>query len=134
MRIIVLKRKKRHAFWEASLWKTVSSCSFIYSCNNICALIFWCLAPPPPSCTLGALYAKLIYPNISTTSQQPLLFNINNFVNGNLLIHKRLRRRRCLLGGSSHMNVKNPQIDEGHLQKRHKVWLIITASFVCVYV
>lgn len=89
---------------------------------------------PPSSCSLGALYAKLIYPNISTTSQQPLLFNINNSVNGNLLIHKRLRHRRRLLGGSSHMNVKNPQIDEGHLQKRHNVWLIITASFVCVCV
>lgn len=75
------------------------------------------LLPPPPSCSLGALYAKLIYPNISTTSLQPLLFNINNFVNGNLLIHKGLRRRRRLLGGSSHMNVKNPQIDEGAFAK-----------------
>lgn len=89
---------------------------------------FLLLSPPP----LGALYAKLIYPNISTTLQQPLLFNINHFVNGNLLIHKRSRHRRRLLEGSSHMNVKNPQIDEGHLQKKHKVCLIITASFVCV--
>lgn len=32
------------------------------------------------------------------------------------------------------MNVKNPQIDEGHLQRRHKVCLIIIASGVCVYV
>lgn len=30
------------------------------------------------------------------------------------------------------MNVKNPQIDEGHLQRRRKVCLIIIASlFVC---
>lgn len=35
------------------------------------------------------------------------------------------------------MNVKKPQIDEGHLQKRHEVRLIITATFclcVCVKV
>lgn len=31
------------------------------------------------------------------------------------------------------MNVKNPQIDEGHLQRRRKVCLIIIASLcVCV--
>lgn len=33
------------------------------------------------------------------------------------------------------MNVKNPQIDEGHLQSRRKVCLIIIASlFVCARV
>ena len=29
------------------------------------------------------------------------------------------------------MNVANLQIDEGHLQRKHKVCLIITASGVC---
>lgn len=33
------------------------------------------------------------------------------------------------------MNVKNPQIDEGHLQRRQKVCLIIIASLcLCVCV
>lgn len=33
------------------------------------------------------------------------------------------------------MNVKNPQIDEGHLQRRQKVCLIIIASkALCVFV
>lgn len=53
----------------------------------------------------------------------PPLPNINNFINGNLLIHKwECRRRRRQRWGAS---LQNLQIHEGHLQKRHEVCLII---------
>lgn len=127
---------------EAVHWDTVPlDTASNVSDNLICALTFraWLglcslfsrLQKSPPR-SLGALYAKLIYPNISTALQQPLLFNINNFVNGNLLIHKRLCRRSRLLGGSSRMNVKNPTDRWGAFAKEAHGVFNYNCVIVCV--